>query len=477
MKNIFIFLLLISSISFGQQGIVWDSEISVSDGTTYGRFRPRMALTDNDVPVVVYGNSIGLYVSRWNGVDFDTPVSIMPSGMETYISGWTGPDIASKGDTVIVVFKQMPLTSGNVYSVRSTDGGITFSDTIRVDAHDIGVAWMPSVEMDELGNPVVSYMVHGSNWSNPDYVIAQSFDTGLNYTSEIDITTSIPGEVCDCCPSEMVINGSRRALLFRNNESNLRNMFAVMSIDDGTSYTSQEDVDYTNWTTNSCPSTGPDGVFFNNELLTVFTSGASGNRRVNLSSSDVTSGIVYANTYSIDDASLNQDYPRIAISNDTIIMVWREYFGTSSDVIISVATQGNYNQLLAEGVGASESFIGVQTNPDVLINNGVVYLCFQDEETGDVRFRTGSVNSVVSVEKIDESLSFSIYPNPSNTGEYVINGVIPSSIQIVDALGVVVNHESNDINTVKIKNPIKGIYFITAQTENGDSIVEKIILN
>ena len=464
-----------SSIAFGQQGVVWDSEISVSDGTMYGRFRPRMALTNNDVPVIVYGNSIGLYVSRWNGVSFDTPVAILPSGMETYISGWTGPDIASKGDTVIVVFKQMPLTTGNVYSVRSTDGGITFSDTIRVDAHEIGVAWMPSIEMDDLGNPVVSYMTHGSNWSNPDYVLAQSFDTGLTYTTEVDVTTTIPGEVCDCCPSEMVIDGSRRALLFRNNESSLRDMHAVMSTDDGTSYTSQENVDYTGWVINSCPSTGPDGVFFNNELLTVFASGASGNRRVHLSSSDVTSGIVYANTYSINDATLNQDYPRIAISNDTIVMAWREYYGTSSDIVISVATQGNYTQLISNGIGASENFAGVQTNPDVLINNGIVYLCFTDEETASVRFRMGSVNSVLGLVNNDETIS--IYPNPSNTGEYTINGIVPSSIQIVNALGIIVKHQTSGINSVTIENPKKGMYFFTAQTENGYSITKKIILN
>src|SRR5690606_14149915 len=120
-----------------------------------GSFRPRATLADGDIPVVIYGKSgsDNLFISRWNGSGFDAPIPVLPPGTSAYIADWTGPDIASKGDTVIAVFKLNPMESGNIYSVRSVDGGITFSDTIRVNSDETGNPWLPSMSIDQNGNP------------------------------------------------------------------------------------------------------------------------------------------------------------------------------------------------------------------------------------------------------------------------------------------------------------------------------------
>ena len=191
--------ILLSFINFAQHSIAWEPEISVSDGSLYGNIRPRMTILENGNPVILYGNSgdENLHISTWNGTSFNTPTQIVPAGMSAYVAHWTGPDIASKGDTIIAVFKLNPAETGNVYSVRSTDGGVTFSDTIRVDNHDDGVAWMPSMDIDDNGNPVITYMAHGPSWINPEYVLVNSDDAGLTYNPEFSVSTVI-GEACDC---------------------------------------------------------------------------------------------------------------------------------------------------------------------------------------------------------------------------------------------------------------------------------------
>src|SRR3989338_1717424 len=138
-------------ISGQAQLIQWGPEIHVADGSIYGNVRPRAAIVGTDSPVVVFGkpSSVNnLFIARWNGSSFDTPVSILPAGTSSYLTDWTGPDLDVFNSTVIATFKLEPLEGGHVYSVRSTDGGITFSDTIRVDSHPVGVAWMPSMGMD-----------------------------------------------------------------------------------------------------------------------------------------------------------------------------------------------------------------------------------------------------------------------------------------------------------------------------------------
>ncbi|NDC29064.1 MAG: hypothetical protein EBZ94_06980, partial [Crocinitomicaceae bacterium] len=184
MKLFIAFLFTFLSVVLWSQPIIsWEEEIFVTQTNQFGNTRPRITLAANDVPVVIFGKtSTGLlYTARLNGSSFDTPVTLLPGTVSSYLTTWTGPDIASKGDTVIAVFKAMSMDLGKVYALRSIDGGITFSDTIRVDNHDSGHAWMPSLDMDENGNPSIVYMAHDASMTNPRYNVVHSIDQGITY--------------------------------------------------------------------------------------------------------------------------------------------------------------------------------------------------------------------------------------------------------------------------------------------------------
>lgn len=486
--RVFVLLLLLFMAveSFAQQGINWGPEITVSDGSIYGNYRPRATIVDGDVPVVVYGRAgvENLFISRWNGTSFDAPIGIVPTGHSSYIPGWTGPDISSKGDTVIAVFKLEPLETGNVYSVRSVDGGLTFSDTIRVDSHETGVAWMPSMEMDENGNPTVACMIHDASWSNPRYAVIQSSDGGLTYNGENEIANAVPGEACDCCPAEVVIKDQRQLLLFRNNESNTRDIFGVLSTDGGVTFPTHANVDNTGWIIAGCPSTGSDAIFMGDKLISTFASAASGIYRVYVSSSSTTSGLVYETREVLTDpipAQGTQNYPTISGENDTIVMAWMEMDNLNPDIFYSVSVPGaNHLDALTDfKYKGNLTTSGNQTNPEIIYKNGLVHLFYQDNSTGDLIYRRGTIDVDLGLNETD--LKMQVYPNPSATGTFVLQYESSGAeIKITNSIGQKVDYSlgfKDGITILNLQKAPKGIYFLSYYTISGSRITKSLIIN
>lgn len=470
---------LLCNLEASAQNIVWDSAVVVADGSQYGYIRPRMTLNKQGQPQIVMAKSSGgkLYFTQMNGTTFSTPTLIHPSDMSTYVATWTGPDMEAHGDTVIIVFKALPYDEGSVYTVRSTDGGQTFSDTIRVESHGgAGLVWLPSMAMDGNGNPIVTYMAHGANYSNPHYVYVSSNDGGLTYNQEEVITGMIPGEACDCCPSELVADGNRHVLLFRNNDNSLRDIYAVYSNDSGQSFQNAENVDQHNWFINSCPSTGPQGLMSDSTLLVAYVSGGSGEYRVSLSKSYMNDSVVFQENIDVlppVNPTGSQNFPRMAQDENTLVLAWAETGASSFEIFTAYAENGNLQQLTQTKQQANVLTQGVQTNPDVKIKDGVVHLVYQNSQTADVMYQRGVIGFVGEKEKqLDPNAWF---PNPLAAGS---NLSIPNSwlseewIQVTDLNG-------KEIQRVYPKNGSTipglqtGVYFL--HSPNSVSAVKLIV--
>lgn len=486
MKTIYFTLtfMFYSFLSLAQPSVEWEPEITVSNGTIYGNMRPRMTIVNGDTPVILSGRggTGNVNVSRWNGSSFDTPVTVIPTGLAAYVTGWTGPDIASKGDTVIAVYKITPLETGNVYAVRSTDGGVTFSDTIRVDNHDQGVAWMPSMDIDNDGNPVVTYMAHTPLWDNPEYVVVHSDDAGLTYNPEVNVVSSTPGEACDCCPAEMVIKDQTQVLLYRNNDANIRDIHAVTSLDGGATFPYEANVDSLNWFITSCPSTGPDGVIMGTKLITASASRASGDYRIYVTSSSIDGTLEFETRMMVSEPSPTtsmQNYPRISGENDTIVMAWQENVGNDPEIYYSVSLPGadHLTNLTTLKFVGNESSNGSQVNPDIVYKNGFVHLAYQDVLSGDLKYRRGTIQMNVGIEELEKSIT--VYPNPSNKAVFNLSNLREVN-SIVNTLGQNIDFtqvETTDGTRIKLKSNAKGIYFLSYQTESNQQRVQKIIVN
>ncbi len=473
MKATLFFFSLFSLTTWSQQSIFWEPEITVSDGSTYGNVRPRIVLSADDKPVVVYGKGGGLlYSSRWNGSGFDTPVTLLPAGMSSYLATWTGPDIASNGDTVVVVFKANPMDEGHIYTVRSTDGGITFSDTIRADNHNAGQVWLPALEMDENGNPTVIYMARDANEEFPRYVVNHSTNAGISYLGEQQVAAGIPDEACDCCPAEYLIDGNRDVLLFRNNDANVRDIYGVYSMDGGSTFPEYENVNPLNWVITSCPSTGPDGLFINNGLLTVSMSKASGENRVYISESTATTDLIFQSQLMMTppaNSNGSQNYPRITGDDNTVIMAWQESETSNYEIFCSWASTSDLNSLLTNKHQVNVSTTGTQSNPDLIYQNGFIHLVYQDGASGDVIYRKGHFTDLSIPETA--STTANVYPNPSE-GVVYIDGVFESVI-LTDVSGrnIPVIITENGTQTI-LKTEAEGTFLLQLQQNNRTTVTQ-----
>lgn len=479
-------ILLLSLNSFAQQTINWGPEISVADGATYGNIRPRLALTTGDEPIVLFGkNGTGrLFVAKGNAGTFATPVDILPAGLGSYLANWTGPDLAAQGDTIIAVFKALPFEDGNIYVVRSTDGGLTFSDTIRVDDHETGRTFLPALTIDANGNPIVDYMIFDGPNDNPRYVVAQSTDAGLTYGSGVAASAIIAGEACDCCPAEMVTDGTNQILLFRNNENNIRDIHAVRSTDGGVSFSAGADIEELGWFITSCPSTGPQGIIIGDSLFTVSASRVSGSYRIYIGSGNLNGTLALENqTSPIPPMNNNgtQNYPRISGEGNTMVMVWEEKETSNPEVFCAVVTNGSINSFADYKARVNTVITGVQTNPDIVYKNGFAHIVYQDAASGDVIYRKGTVSDVAGT--VENGFSaVSVAPNPSATGVFVISGL---STEIAHWSVTDLSGKAVQSNLVKQANGVEitldpavgnGVYLLTMENQQGEQMTTQLVV-
>lgn len=466
MKSLFL-ILIFSFYNWNLYSqIIWGNEVEIGNASNNGIVRPRLALTDDNRAMVIMTriqNGQIYFTQEEIAGNFSTPIPLLPSSMQSYIANWTGPDMDAHGDTIVVVFKALPFEQGHIYSIRSIDGGLSFSDTIRVDNHLTYRAWMPSMAMDANGNPLITYMVHDANSSNPRYVYSRSTDGGQTYTNEQEIAAIVSGEACDCCPAEMVSSGNKQVLLFRNNESNIRDIYGVYSNDNGATFGSGDNIDETNWLINACPASGPHGTFIDSNLYSVYMSSASGTNTVYVSKSIANSTLAFQLRQELSTSTHAQNYPRISSENDLMVAAWSESVSNNDEIYTAISLNENLGQFSLSNQQANNNSAGIQTNPDIRVKNGVIHLVYQDLGSQKVIYKKGQIGII----GLDESTSIAdiIYPNPISVGQEIIlpEDQIKSIFSLVDMSGKEVHVFNNSEGKLCIPAIEKGVYLLHSE--------------
>ncbi|MEO8149143.1 MAG: T9SS type A sorting domain-containing protein [Bacteroidia bacterium] len=426
MKNtIFFFLLLLSLSISAQSQITWNMGMNIAASTS-GNEHPRIVTDAASNPLVLWGHSSRAMFSRWNGSTFTTPVMVNPMSMTIAHAGWMGPDIASHGDTVYVVMKQTPEadTSSHIYLVRSFDGGITFSAPFQIDNIGDSISRFPTVTTDDTGNPIVGFMKFNSTFGDARWVVTKSSDYGMTFSTDVKASgwSAIGATVCDCCPGSIVSDANNVAMLYRDNNSNIRDSWAGISYNGGSSFSNGVNIDQNNWMLMSCPATGPDGVIIGDSLYTVFMNGASGTAKVYRSVSSISNATSQPSqlvTGNIPGLS-SQNYPRIASNGNAVAIVWQQAVsGTAQLPILFTNDINNGFPAMYDTVDLANI-----TNADVAVVNGKVFVVWQDDGSGTVKYRTGTFTPVnTSVHSLNNITSIIGYPNPVSSR--VINIPLP----------------------------------------------------
>ena len=159
MKTI-LFLLLVPFLTFGQVQLTPQNYTVVSSGPSEGYDRSRIVTTANSNPFVIWSklsSPKSIRAKKWNGTAFGSVMDLVTSDLMP--TGFIGPEIAAKGDTVYLIFESLLHNNHIIYLKKSFDGGLTFSDTIRVSENSNTHKFaMPNVAVRVDGIPVISYM-------------------------------------------------------------------------------------------------------------------------------------------------------------------------------------------------------------------------------------------------------------------------------------------------------------------------------
>jgi len=374
-RIVFLFVLCSPTLMFSQ--VTFSQEVIISDNTT-GYGRPRMALTSNDIPLIIWvkeGNDHSIMMSRGNGNGtFSAPIEIVDHDLEP--TGFIGPEITAKGDTVYITF--ICGTANNAIMIKkSFDGGLTFSDTIRVSPNDNNFQYyMPNIQVKDDGNPIVSYMKCTQNDTDFEQIVNISMDFGATFDNEVNASELAPGEPCDCCKSTIVTNGNNIFLLFRNNEFNIRNTYISKSIDGGMSFTSTEDIDDINWVINSCPTSSAYGIINGDSILVVRRSGGSGVHQLYFS--NVNKNTLQKSYFKELDpiGSGLQDKVAVAGDNNIVGVVWNDNRSGNNSCYFSYSTNGVNN--LGNTIEMSDSTaFGHKMHADINYSNGKFFFVYQ----------------------------------------------------------------------------------------------------
>ncbi len=450
---------------FGQ--VQFTTPIPVADGATYGYLRPKIALDANNEPVILWGKSSThqIFVSTFNGSGFNTPVQINPVNTHPYISSWYNADIKNSGDTLVAVFPtDMP--ANRVFLVKSTDGGNTWSDSIRVDnIPPGGIAYFPSVDINEFGQVAITFMKHEAGWLNPRYVVTTSLDGGSSFSPDTNASAVAIGEVCDCCPAHMIFENDRQVLLFRNNNSNTREFYASVSIDNGNSFMGMN-IDNQGWIYPACPSVAPSAFIDNDSLIAVFMSGASGNNRIYVSTSDI-NGLQNGFVQMVDDvvpANTIQNYPKIAGEDSIMAMVWYNTMPGEADIYFRFSNTGAVG-LMGDGLNISNPTTGTQQNPDIVYANGIFHIVYQNNATQELYYLRAILDEYIGLnEPLEEPIQWYIQ-NDQLTIIFNKEGK-HGLIEMLDARGAVIMTRNEDLSntvTLDVQHLSHGVYWVRAE--------------
>ncbi|MCE3278606.1 MAG: hypothetical protein K0S44_797 [Bacteroidetes bacterium] len=481
LSSVCVMCLILNSAS--QTFVNWSAPLSVVSASGYSNIYPRLTLMSGDLPLVTWESASAdkIYRAKWTGSSFTLPVAVNPPGVIPFVANWAGAEVASSGDTAHIVFFSEPVMEAEIYIVSSYDGGITFGDTVRVDTPGTSnIPAFPSVAVFPGGNPVVNYMLTDSAMMDAEYLIARSQNGGSSFLPPVIPSLGAPGFVCDCCPASTVIKDNNVALLYRNDDTNIRDIWASFSNDGAATFPVSTEIDQTNWYITACPSSGPSGIIIGDSLFYTWMSDASTDARIYAGSVNINDQEVGSNRQLYPIGTSTQNFPVIAGKGDTLGVVWQGYSGSFQEVLFTYSVTG------MSGLGVkvdtlTKAFTGHQSRPDIVFNNGKFHIIYSDSNGSSVKYLSGNVSIATGINESEISgASLSSFYN----GESLILNVNSendrkATCSVYNSVGQSVY--TSDIHIAKGKtskviteNFRSGIYFVSIQDNSGKVLTTKV---
>lgn len=477
------FFLLVQSLS--AQDMIWTNPVPVAD-KSFGFSRPRVVVNGQDEPIFLWSNEAShkIYINRYVQGQMTPPVQINPPGTSFFGATWAGPELAASGQDVYVVGKEQPEDETGVSLFHSGDGGSTFSELNNIDwATGDDLSRFPGVAAGSNGEVWVAYMRFAPDFSEPRYVVSKSMDKGQTFLADVNASSSfINGEACDCCAAQLARSDNKLAMIFRNNDQNIRTIWAGISQDGGNSFDAGFEIDQTGSYFASCPATAPDGYWEGNRLISTFRAAPGGRERVFFSVFDLDSQKVVLHQYLTNspDQLLAQNHPRITGNQDTVFLIWEESYAGNLDIKFRLSTTGPEGLVTAETKVLNQSTSGNQLRPDVHWENGRLHVVYQDVVTNQVIYISGKVDAVSPLNGVTKSTRVHLFPNPTSRFILISSPIDFDQVVLFDHLGQAVKNQNVMFSNreIDLSNLSQGIYTIQLKnTTSGSEYSERIVLH
>lgn len=471
MKNYLLFLFLFVSLCVSAQTEIFLSDpIFVTNVDGLGNRSPRVVTLADGRPVVYWGKSGSnskMYIAVGTETGFEAPVEVPIGSVEIDIwASGLGPQLAARGNSIFLVFEAY---GQGIYVVRSTDGGASFELPVSVfDAPAGRVATLPGITVDANGNPIVSFVTTNFQEQEALYEVAVSLDGGASFEPTVVANTEASGGVvCECCPASLTIaNNEQLILTFRNNDDNIRDIWASVSSLNELNFNAAADIDDTDWFLSGCPSNGPDAIVSGDSLVSVAFSGIESGPGIYLSTLHLpTMQKGYQFKFpTFEGNAVVQNFPRIAGQADTIGVVYHENANIGTDVVLAWSVNGT-NGLQNQLVKIADENLS-QNYADIAFSHGLFHIVYQDQLSGKVQYRRAGFSPMTAVEQPQtSSIKIDIQPNPfSDEAVIDISAFEGTSFEIS-----IFNQQGQQVKTIrhrgqqyilKKENFAEGVYFI-----------------
>ncbi|MCB0661441.1 MAG: T9SS type A sorting domain-containing protein [Saprospiraceae bacterium] len=447
MRYQFLFSLYMVSTSLVAQ-ISWGPTFEFPGNSPEGNF-PKIEADGHSFPSVIWGERNNLYLSTWDGNAFPEGQIMQPDSFKVAQAEWMGPDVAKRRDTIYLVFKEIPESDPNshIWCMASFDNGLTFGPPARVDFISDGLSRFPAVAIDKNGHPMVAFMRFDASFVDARWVVCRSEDYGVSFMPDVLASrwSDPEAEVCDCCPGELVVQGDNVAMIYRDNNANIRDTWVGYSTNGARSFDTGFDVDKQKWLITYCPSTGPDGCFAGDTLFTTFMNATGGRNKVFYNQTNLNTLQNPGATFIGSSANFaSQSFPRIASHDKALVMGWVELINGKAWLALTFTP--DYEKV---PLGDSIVFLEGENagHLDLAINEENIFLIWQDGRTKSLKYKVGSYEKIVSVLEFADEKALKAYPNP--TSDYwnidISKIGIPEKVTLLDTKGDLVENVLIDI--------------------------------
>ncbi|MFI5159916.1 MAG: hypothetical protein ACHQHN_01500 [Sphingobacteriales bacterium] len=246
-KTLFILSIAASFLSLTSWHAVTDGEIAKGS-------QPQVAADNKGVIRVVFGREDNIYCvkSTDEGVSFSTPVLVahipaMHLGMSR------GPQLASSSNYSIITAMDK---SGDIHWFKLNNSANQWKNMGTInDLKGSAPEGLMHIAADKKDNFYAVWLDIRTGKRNQIY-FSSLMHNAPHWSKNILAYQSPDGHVCECCQPHISVNGPEVAIMFRNWLNGSRDLYVVRSLNSGASFAAPQKLGLDTWKLNGCPMDG-----------------------------------------------------------------------------------------------------------------------------------------------------------------------------------------------------------------------------